>query len=119
MTKLTCHTIDCTWATPLPTGYGFWGCSCGFAEQEFEKNYFGVHATHCCKNCGCVYNDDDCPVVLGKVKGLDNCESCQFRMEELEALVDELTDEERIKLFSKYCRCCGSDKLPCFCTHDE
>jgi len=24
-----------------------------------------IHTEHCCKNCGCKYGDEDCPVVLG------------------------------------------------------
>lgn len=27
-----------------------------------------VHTEHCCKNCGCKYGDEDCPVVNGGMK---------------------------------------------------
>lgn len=34
----------------------------------------GVHINHCCKHCGCKYNDIDCPVVLGKVESKYECD---------------------------------------------
>jgi hypothetical protein len=34
-----------------------------------------VHIHHCCSR-GCKYGDDDCPVVLGKVEGLYQCDFC-------------------------------------------
>lgn len=33
-----------------------------------------IHINHCCKHCGCKYNDLDCPVVLGKVDSKYECE---------------------------------------------
>jgi hypothetical protein len=27
-----------------------------------------VHTEHCCKNCGCKYGDEGCPVVTGRKK---------------------------------------------------
>lgn len=29
LAKLAQHADDCTWNTPLPTGYGYWHCTCG------------------------------------------------------------------------------------------
>ncbi|AEC53096.1 hypothetical protein SCRM01_150c [Synechococcus phage S-CRM01] len=52
-----------------------------------EVDKIGVHATHCCKRCGCKYYDDDCPVVLGIVEAEYECEDCESR---LNSLVDDL-----------------------------
>jgi hypothetical protein len=43
-----------------------------------EVDETAVHATHCCERCGCKYGDDDCPVVLGKVEGIERsaCDYC-------------------------------------------
>jgi hypothetical protein len=36
-----------------------------------------VHTEHCCSDClTCKYNDDHCPVMLGKKTGI-KCEDCQ------------------------------------------
>lgn len=32
-----------------------------------------IHINHCCKQCGCKYNDIDCPVVLGHVEAKYEC----------------------------------------------
>lgn len=37
----------------------------------------GVHATHCCKEHGCKYGDEDCPVYLGIIKQEYPCEYCE------------------------------------------
>lgn len=37
----------------------------------------------------------------------------------LKALVDKLTDEQRVDLFSHYCHHCGTKQLPCHCMNDE
>lgn len=34
-------------------------------------------------------------------------------------LLDELTDEQLLEVLNKYCRGCGSKKLPCHCDNDE
>lgn len=41
--------------------------------REFES----VHDSHCCPEHGCKYGDDDCPVVLGKERGI-YCDSCEY-----------------------------------------
>ena len=35
-----------------------------------------VHTEHCCKEHGCKYAEDDCPVVLGTMVQSFPCESC-------------------------------------------
>lgn len=35
-----------------------------------------VHQSHCCVVHGCKYNDEDCPVVAGKIHQLYLCETC-------------------------------------------
>lgn len=37
----------------------------------------------------------------------------------IEYLLIECTPDERIDLFSDYCKNCGTDKLPCYCNRDE
>jgi hypothetical protein len=39
--------------------------------------------------------------------------------EAVEYLLIYCTSEERISLFSNYCKGCGTDKLPCHCENDE
>lgn len=53
--------------------------------MEDRRN--AIHASHCCKQCGCKYGDDDCPVVLGHVESKYPCEgnhSKTFTMNESE-----------------------------------
>jgi hypothetical protein len=35
--------------------------------------------------------------------------------------LNQLTDDERMEVFSKYCRYCGTKKIPCYCAphYDE
>ena len=37
----------------------------------------GVHIGHCCKQHGCKYSDDDCPVEAGTVEQEFPCEYCE------------------------------------------
>ena len=39
--------------------------------------------------------------------------------EAIEYLLEHCTPDERIDLFSDYCKWCGTDKLPCYCNRDE
>ena len=32
-----------------------------------------LHATHCCKHCGCEFEEDNCPVVLGTIESTYQC----------------------------------------------
>lgn len=41
---------------------------------SIPKEQWGVHKTHCCKNHGCKYGDDDCPVVLNLIFQKYSCE---------------------------------------------
>lgn len=52
-----------------------------------EVDKICVHATHCCKRCGCKYGDFHCPVELGTVEPEFECEFCEER---LNNIVDEL-----------------------------
>ncbi|MEG9650759.1 hypothetical protein ACTO5A_22940 [Pseudomonas aeruginosa] len=45
----------------------------------------GVHAAHCCARHGCKYGDDDCPVVVGTVEQLYQCEECSDENSRLDA----------------------------------
>jgi len=36
-----------------------------------------VHTEHCCKDHGCKYNDNDCPIVNGVQKQSYPCEECE------------------------------------------
>jgi hypothetical protein len=41
-------------------------------------------------------------------------------IERLKHYIDQLTDEERLELFHRYCIYCGKkDYLPCYCMRDE
>ena len=61
----------------------------------------GVHVTHCCKWHGCKYGDEDCPVVLGKIKQLYLCEYCDQDLENEEHYRHVLNDIEEMKSFYK------------------
>jgi hypothetical protein len=37
----------------------------------------------------------------------------------IEYLLSHCTPDERLDLFSDYCKWCGTDKLPCYCNRDE
>lgn len=37
----------------------------------------------------------------------------------IEYLLIHCTPDERMDLFSDYCKWCGTDKLPCYCNRDE
>jgi hypothetical protein len=39
-------------------------------------DHIGVHATHCCPNCGCKYGDPNCPVLTKLVEPVYKCEEC-------------------------------------------
>jgi hypothetical protein len=38
---------------------------------------------------------------------------------DLKQVIDSLTSEQRLELFSNYCKFCGSDILPCHCHNDD
>ena len=70
------------------------------------KGTIGVHETHCCVVHGCKYGDEDCPVVLGKIKQKYICESCDddwvFVTEdliwvELDKKFEEVKNQIRVK----------------------
>ena len=43
--------------------------------------WYGVHRTHCCKEHGCKYRNDDCPVANGRIKQSGPCEECGLERE--------------------------------------
>lgn len=46
-------------------------------NEKMTNIQIGVHATHCCKICGCKYGNDDCPVVKGSVEPVYKCYECE------------------------------------------
>ena len=62
----------------------------------------GVHASHCCKWHGCKYGDEDCPMVLGKIKQLYLCEDCYQDLENEECYRQVLKEIEEMKRFKKH-----------------
>lgn len=53
-----------------------------------------VHANHCCVIHGCKYGDEDCPVVLGKVKQEYKCEFCCDSNDELKYVIKDLESSD-------------------------
>ena len=49
-------------------------------HREREENN-GVHEAHCCKEHGCKYGDDECPVVLGLSQQRYPCEECDEKVQ--------------------------------------
>lgn len=47
------------------------------AKSTLPEERWGVHRTHCCKEHGCKYGDEQCPVELGDIKQDHLCEDCQ------------------------------------------
>jgi len=41
------------------------------------RKFESVHDSHCCPDHGCKYGDADCPVILGKERGI-YCEMCEY-----------------------------------------
>jgi hypothetical protein len=37
----------------------------------------------------------------------------------VEYLLGHCTPDERLDLFSDYCKWCGTDQLPCYCNRDD
>lgn len=53
----------------------------------------GVHASHCCKQHGCKYSDEDCPVESGAVAQMYACETCHRSIEECREMAGALRIE--------------------------
>lgn len=54
---------------------------CGIeVEETRDSSRDGVHASHCCKHCGCKYGNEECPVVLGIVESIYPCETDHRRI---------------------------------------
>ena len=48
------------------------------AALNGEVDITGVHRTHCCKEHGCKYMEEDCPVVNGIIPAEHPCEECEM-----------------------------------------
>lgn len=62
-------------------------------------NNTGVHAAHCCKECGCKYGEEECPVALGQVNAYYDCSECADSFEQLIEQVKNLPVDKKVKLF--------------------
>lgn len=62
-------------------------------------DHIGVHATHCCKVCGCKYFDPNCPVELGTVEAEYDCEDCESRLNSLVYDLNNTSKEDLEKVF--------------------
>lgn len=61
-------------------------------EEEDEEN-FGPHLSHCCKEHGCKYGEDNCPVVTGQVVQQFRCEECPASAKAVKTRVKSLEKE--------------------------
>jgi hypothetical protein len=60
-----------------------------------DADKIGVHETHCCPRClTCKYNDEDCPVVNGTVRGLYTCDSCDCDEEQVVYYMTQLNTRD-------------------------
>ena len=55
----------------------------GALNNEIPEEKYGVHENHCCKEHGCKYSEQQCPVVNGKIEQAFPCEECNFDREVL------------------------------------
>ena len=64
---------------------------------KFDADCIGTHASHCCKQHGCKYGDENCPVEHGVVEQQYPCESCdyeeKYRNEALDAAWDRISKD--------------------------
>lgn len=59
-----------------------------------DKRTYGVHANHCCPECGCKYDDPDCPVVNKIIEPEFACYECEEEQEHLVEALRALSPEE-------------------------
>lgn len=57
-----------------------------------------VHAAHCCKECGCKYGNDECPVVLEQVNAYYDCSECEDSFSQLVEQIKNLPVDKKVKL---------------------
>lgn len=83
-----------------------------YPENIFKKvttsipvERWGVHANHCCKEHGCKYGNQDCPVELGFIEQEYPCEVCSWmsqlgepQLEHIAYLDDEYDPDETLEL---------------------
>ena len=49
--------------------------------QDNEEDLYVCCPSHCCKEHGCKYSLDGCPVATGKIEAVYSCEQCGLEME--------------------------------------
>ena len=64
-----------------------------------EVNQLGVHASHCCKKCGCKYGSEECPVVTGEVEADFDCMDCENEKQDLISALENLDEIEFQEIF--------------------
>lgn len=60
-----------------------------------EADPLAVHASHCCKVCGCRYGDETCPVVTGEVEQAFDCEDCEADKRQREEIISKYEEPLR------------------------
>lgn len=75
---------------------------CGIeVEETRDSTRDGVHASHCCKHCGCKYGNENCPVVLGLIESVYPCETDHSRTFKMNA--DEVKQAiNQLEVFRNY-----------------
>lgn len=63
-------------------------------KVSIQGDPVGVHATHCCKVCGCKYRSESCPVEQGTIEAVYDCEDCEQTRVQLICDLVHLTPEE-------------------------
>ena len=71
-------------------------------EEHENKENWGVHQSHCCKDHGCKYGDPYCPVINDEVIQDHPCEMCSWAEQDRERLNDSL--EELVKNILNDCK---------------
>ena len=70
-------------------------------DDNVITTHIGVHATHCCKRCGCKYGNSDCPVVIGTIKAVHGCEDCEADERDFDEYIDSLNRDDLYTLLEK------------------
>lgn len=96
---------------------------CGCREPSFnapDGDFRGsINCPSCLVSMPREINDDAELIGCWNSRTPDSCGRAVTQASEAERLLDELTDQLRDALFSKYCRGCGTKELPCYCQRDD